>query len=373
MSAHRKGGRVFAGSSLQFPRAGFRQLDAKASAVIHTLAYFSMFRHPLREDELAEYMQFCHAPVIDLPETLSNLIEMELIGRQQGFYFLAGQDHFVDIRMERNNRAESWEKKLARAVRLMSHLPFVEALALTGSLSKGTQDEDGDIDFLVLTRPGRSWTFNFFLLALLKIMPKSLREHMCANLILAADKTSIRRKSLFSATEIVTLRPQTNSRLWQTFYRENAWATHFYPEWIPTEEVEQKGFVAHPVKAFVDRMLSGKFGDWCEGVLARWMTGRIRRKEQAKFKGDPLHRRWLDSVEIGHPPLRQTKLEETWNTVLEDFQASHAVRLVRWQWELSNHMEEFGAIRFGRGPSRSWFRQANSAAAWRRGPLPSGD
>lgn len=364
---------MFAGLSFQFPEVGFRQLDAKTSAVIHTLAYFSMFRHPLCEEELAEYMQFCHAPLMDLPETLSNLIEMKLIGQQRGFYFLTGQHHFVDIRIERNKRAELWKKKLSRAVRVMSHLPFVEALALTGSLSKGTQDEDGDIDFLVLTRPGRSWTFNFFLLALLRITPKSVRAHLCANLILAADKTSIRKKSLFSATEIVTLRPQTNSSLWQAFYRENAWATHFYPEWVPAENVEQEGLETNGLRAFTDRVLSGKFGDWCEGVLARWMTHRIRRKEKAKYNSDPLHRRWLDSVEIGHPPLRQTKLEETWKTVLDDFQKRHSVRLIRWQWELGNHMEEFGAIRFGRAPSASWFPQAKSSVGWRRGPLPSGD
>jgi predicted nucleotidyltransferase len=364
---------VFAGLSFQFPEAGFRHLDAKASAVIHTLAYFSIFRHPLREEELAEYMQFCHAPLIDLPETLSDLIEMKLIGRLQGFYFLTGQHHFVDIRIERNKRAELWKKKLARAVRVMSHLPFVEALALTGSLSKGTQDADGDIDFLVLTRPGRSWTFHFFFLATLKFLPKSLKKYLCANLILAADKTSIRKKSLFSATEIVTLRPQTNSSLWQDFYRENAWTTHFYPEWAPLEHVEQEPFAPLGIRRLADRVLSGKFGDWCEGVLARWMTHRIRQKEKAKYNSDLLHRRWLDSAEIGHPPLRQAKLEETWKTVLDDFEKSHSVQLARWQWELGNHMEEFGAISFGPGPSESWFPQANSSAAWRRGPLPSGD
>lgn len=362
-----------AGLSLQFPEAGFRRLDAKASAVIHTLAYFSMFSHPLSEAELAKYMQFSHVPVVDLSETLSKLTAMRMIGHLNGFYFLAGQQQFVEFRIERNKRAELWKNKIDRAVRVMSSLPFVEALALSGSLSKGTQDADGDIDFLVLTRPGRAWTFHFFFLALLKFLPKSLKKHLCANLILSADKTSIRRRSLFSATEIITLRPQTNSALWKDFFNENSWATEFYPEWVPTKHAEREALVSRPARAFVDRAMSGGFGDWCEEVLERWMSKRIRQKENRKYKGDPLHRRWLNSDEIGHPPLRQQKLEESWEAALGSFERRHSVRLVRWQWELGNQEDKFGALSFGRGPSGSWFPQAKSSETWRRGTQPSGD
>jgi hypothetical protein len=365
---------VFSGFSLQFPKTEIRNLDAKTSAVIHTLAYFSLFRHPLRQEELVEQMQFCHAPVDDLPATLSKLIDMNLIGSLDGYYFLAGQRHLVEIRTDRNQRAQVWKRKVERSVRLMSHLPFVDGLALTGSLSKGTQDPDGDIDFLVLARPGRVWTAQLFLSCLGKIRPKSARKLMCPNLIMASDRLSVREKNLFTASEIVTLLPLTNSSLWQKFYRENSWVMHFYPEWVPREAAPQEEPVFHGLRKLLDRALAGRFGDWIERAFANWMSGRIRRGEEAKSKSDPhLRRRWLDSVEIGHAGQRQIRLEGAWRAALNEFQQRHSVRLVQWQWELGNRTEELAAIKLVRGRSESRFPRLSYSVPWRTGPLPSGD
>jgi predicted nucleotidyltransferase len=356
---------VFTSSPLKHPEAEVRQLDAKASAVIHTLAYFSIFRHPLRQEELAQYLHFCHAPVNDLSATLSNLVEMEMIGHLKGYYFLAGQQQIVGVRIERNQRAELWIGKIDRSVHAMHNLPFVEALALTGSLSKGTQDTDGDIDFLVLTRPGRLWTCHFFQMVILKLIPETARKLLCGNLILAADNLSIRTKNLFTATEIVTLRPLTNSSLWQNFYRENAWVSHFYPECLPPKNAAPDELATPLLTRFLERILAGGIGDWFEGTLFRLMMRRKRRKEEAKSHGDPLQRRWLAPSEIGHSQKRQKQWRWAWESALEKFEKRNSARLVHWQWELDSRLEGLGAIRYARGPSRSLFPLVNSAASGR--------
>jgi hypothetical protein len=327
----------------QLPQPGIRYLDAKASAIIHTLAYFSIFRHPLRQEELGKYLQFCPAPMEDSQDTLSNLVEMKLIECHEGFYFLANQQQLVGIRIERNQRAELWNRRIERSARLITQLPFVEGLALTGSLSKGTQDPDGDIDFLLLSRAGRVWTSHFFFVLLLKTFPNAAERLPCANFKLAADHLTVRVKSLFTATEILTLRPLTNKPLWKAFYRGNAWVAQFYPEWLPKESAAYENLEPCWLRMLVDRVLSGRFGDWFEGAVSRWLTGRMRREDERKSHGDTQQQRWLDRGEIGHSQQRQKAVRQAWEAALENFESRNSVRLVRWQWELGNRIEEIGS------------------------------
>jgi hypothetical protein len=184
---------------------------------------------------------------------------------------------------------------------------------------------------------------------------------------------SIRTKNLFTATEIFTLRPLTNDSLWQNFCRENAWVSHFYPQWLPVKSAAQNELAKPRLRRFLERILAGKLGDWFEGTLFRLWMGRKRRREEAKSPRDPLARRWLDRSEIGHAPRHQRKWLRAWESALEGFEKRNSARLVHWQWELDSRMERLGATMFARGPSQSWFPLLNSAASGRTGQQPSGE
>jgi hypothetical protein len=310
------------------------ELGEIASTIIHTLAYFSVFRHPLREDEMLRFMQFRRVSVEELRATLHYLVERRLVSKRGGVYCLAGQEEIVELRRERNQRAKEWMQKLGGAVRVMNSLPFTDGLALTGSLSKGTQDANGDIDFMVLVRPGRVWTHHLFFTVLYRIRRKWAQKHLCGNLRIASDRLCIRTKNLFTATEIATLLPLTNQRLWHRFYDENSWVSYFYPAWRPADRDTPSPGNTPIFRSAIERVLGGKFGDWIEQALFHVLSRRLRRKEAAQGDSGPLRRRWLELSEIGHPALRQDHWRTAWQARLDGFEERHTARVTRWPWDL---------------------------------------
>jgi len=299
--------------------AGMHYLDQVASAAITTLAYFSVFRHPLRKDELARYMQFCSPTGEDLSWTLARLTAMGLVGMAGDCYYLNGHKDLVPIRKERQHRALAWLAKVATPVAILSQVPFLAALALSGSLSKGTQDPKGDIDFFVLVKPGRVWTSQTLLTLFLKLLPAAGRERFCANYHLASDHLVMRRKNLFIATEIVFLRPLTQDPLWQTFFAANDWVREFYPDWTPPV-----GQAADKPERWMKRLaewaLGGTLGNWVESWLFRTLSARYQRHFAKKHGGDPLNQRALHYFEIGHSRAFEFHLRGRVKAVLDQFQ-----------------------------------------------------
>src|SRR5512146_2622085 len=114
--------------ALPFPymHSGLRRLDVQASAVIHTLVYFSMFHHPLRMEELTKYLHFCSATHQDVQAAVQRLSRLGMVRSSQGFYHLEGQESLVDIRQRRNCLAEHWLPKIRKSVSVLKRIPFVE-------------------------------------------------------------------------------------------------------------------------------------------------------------------------------------------------------------------------------------------------------
>ena len=318
--------------------AGMHYLDQVASAAITTLAYFSVFRHPLRKDELARYMQFFSPTGEDLSWTLARLTAMGLVGMAGDCYYLNGHKDLVPIRKERQHRALAWLAKVATPAAILSQVPFLAALSLSGSLSKGTQDADGDIDFFVLVKPGRVWTSRFLLGLFLRLLPAAGRERFCANFFLACDHLVLRRKNLFIATEIAFLRPLINDPLWQDFYAANDWVRDFYPDWsAPVGMAEAKP--ERWMKRLAEWALGGAFGNWVEARLFQTLSGRYKRQNAARHGDDPLAQRALHYFEIGHSRAFEFHLRARVQATLKQFQERNQVQLMAWPWDLDESQE----------------------------------
>ncbi len=332
-----------------------RQLDAAASAVVYTLAYFSIFRHPLRREELQSYLQFCPEPVADLTPTLDGLTRSGLIGEVDGIYFLAGQEDLVEVRKERTANAQCWRPHVSRAARFVGHLPFVRAVALTGSLSKGTQDSGGDIDFMLVCSPGRLWTAQLFIgitRNLGRFIRGFARWRYCTNYLLASDYLVVEKQNLFTATEIAFVRPLVNADLCTQFFAENGWITEYYPRWqAPVPAIPQTH--APMFKRLVEWVSAGRIGDWVEQKFGDWMYARIKRKNERA--GDPLsdQRRHRSEIVLHHRS-RQRDHEDAWRCAIENFQSRHRVRLAQWPWSFQARREPRDA-NARPAPERSWY------------------
>ena len=65
--------------------------------------------------------------------------------------------------------AKNIYQKALTVSRLISKFPYVEGVGISGSLSKGYYDDDGDIDFFIITSPKRLWIARTFLILYKKL------------------------------------------------------------------------------------------------------------------------------------------------------------------------------------------------------------
>ncbi len=193
------------------------------------LFYFDIFQYPLTAQEI---VQFCHHRVDDSNEVMKTLEELVAQGHlflNQGYYQLQDRYDHIRQREENNARAERYLDKARHMSRLIACFPFTRAVFVSGSLSKNVMPPGGDIDYFIVTQPGRLWLSRTLLVLFKKIFLLNSHKYFCVNYFVDEDHLEIEEKNIFTATEIVTLLPMRNEGLYQQFMGANAWARGYYP------------------------------------------------------------------------------------------------------------------------------------------------
>ncbi len=155
-------------------------------SIIITLAWFDLFDYPLTAWEAFRWLcigndkagMAASSSYEEVLEELRALVAEKAIESQWSFFFLVGRKEIVEIR---RNRYLIADVKFARAqavTRLFRFIPWVRMVAVCNTLGYSNAARDSDIDFFIVTAPGRLWTVRaccLTLLALLGLRP-SLRR-----------------------------------------------------------------------------------------------------------------------------------------------------------------------------------------------------
>jgi hypothetical protein len=307
-------------------------LAAASSSMVLTLAYFSLFKHPLREEEILTYTHFYAISREEGQAAIRSLLEQGILESHEGMLCLRRDAPLVAIRAEREARAIQWQSRVKWSIRVLSHLPFLRGLSVSGSLSKGTQDVDGDIDFFLLTAPNRLWTARFFAALMVKLLPKSKKINFCLNYCLPEDRLSIPDRSLFSATEVAFLKPVLNPDLFCAFFELNQWVKTYYPNWeSPTDAVPDLRYSV--LQRIAEWPLSGALGDWVETRISRWFIQRLNWRMSALPRG-----RCATDVRLGaevfkvHTKGNHGKTHQGWEERVKQLEADLGLRVTKWPW-----------------------------------------
>ena len=116
------------------------------------LLYFSLFKYPLTEREILAFSGNSNQG--ETEAALEKLVQQKVVYKIDDFYCLENDPAQIDRRRAGNQGAKNILKKADRMSRFISKFPFVEGVGLSGALSKGFFDKDGDIDFFIITSPG---------------------------------------------------------------------------------------------------------------------------------------------------------------------------------------------------------------------------
>src|SRR6185369_1020544 len=110
-------------------------------ALLRAIAYFDVFNYPITAQEA---MQFAPASLntFSYKQSLEKLVSMGLIFCFGDFYSIQNNPQLVERRLQGNGLAEKKMKTARRYARLIFLFPFVRAVLLSGSISKGFMDEE---------------------------------------------------------------------------------------------------------------------------------------------------------------------------------------------------------------------------------------
>lgn len=302
--------------------------DPLESSMLRTLLYADLFKYPLKP---AEITRRCDWPEANLDNVKNKLVGLENRGwihAREEFYYLGEENGKVGRRKKGNALANQRMKTARKVSRFISKFPYVEAVMLSGSLSKDYMEEDSDIDFFIVTRPGRLWVARTLLVLFKKVFLLNSHKDFCVNYFVDTSHLEIEDKNLFTATEVVTLVPTCNYAIYEAFRKENTWADGQYPNY----GLRTDAHCEPPARAWWGRfgewILNGKFGEgvdnWClKRTLKRWRT-KFPDFSEEKFE---LALRSKKYVSKHHPSHFQDKVINKLRANTAAFESEHGVQL----------------------------------------------
>jgi hypothetical protein len=156
----------------------------------------------------------------------------------------------------------------ARYGRIIAALPFVRMVAVTGSLAMNNAEEGKDIDFMLVTAPGRLWTVRALSLLVARFA-KRAGVHLCPNYLVTTDALELSERSLYVAHELAQMIPLSGLDIYQELRRINNWTDEFLPNAAGLPELpggiqpRENSSLIQKVLALLFRLLPGRpFETW---------------------------------------------------------------------------------------------------------------
>ena len=295
--------------------------------LLKPLLYFSLFRYPLTEEEIFAFSE------VDSKEQakkeLDSLVSDKIIFNIDNFYLCENDATLVSRRLLGNKKAKEIHAKADKVSKFISKFPYVEGVGISGSLSKGYYDDDGDIDFFIITSPKRLWIARTLLILYKKVFLLNSRKFFCVNYFISEDSLEIDEKNRFTATELLTLMPMYGNGSFHEFYKQNKWVYSFLPNKIADEGLERMSSVKKPFASrLVEKILSNKFGDQVDSFFLKITFKKWKRKFK---KLDDYHfniaMKSTKEVSKHHPLNFQRRVIERLNEKYSEYQEKHNIHL----------------------------------------------
>lgn len=200
--------------------------------VLKTLLYYDIWSHPLTADELFAFLPVNSMSLQEFRDQLKREGVGEKVLEHEGYYFVKGKTPvIVDIRKRRARHA----KRMWWIARLSTHIikrfPFVRAVFVSGDLSKNATHSKSDIDFFIITAPGRLWIARTLLIFFKKVFLFNRKKFFCLNYFTTTNNLTLDERSTYHATEVATLQPTFNRELFLRYLEANSWVQSYFPNY----------------------------------------------------------------------------------------------------------------------------------------------
>ncbi|PXY38901.1 nucleotidyltransferase [Flavobacterium cheongpyeongense] len=293
--------------------------------VLKTILYFSIFRYPLKLEEIHDYTN--HDNKANTAEELDLLIQKGILFMVDEFYVYGNDLDSVTKRLKGNLYASNIMTKAYKRAKFISKFPYVEAVGISGSLSKGYHDENSDIDFFVITKPDRLWMCRTLLILFKKIFLLNSRKYFCVNYFISTSSLEIEEKNRFTATELKTLIPITGKEVFEIFYTKNLWVNDYFPKFKPDLSPignQNKPFFTKTLEFGLNNTL-GEFVDsgFKKITIAKWKS-KFKNIATEDFK---IALKSTQDISKHHPSNFQQRVILALNEKYREFQKNYNIEL----------------------------------------------
>ena len=247
------------------------------AAILKSVAYGDMFDYPLTAAEVYGYLSGVAASPAKVTAVLSaGGLVPRYLSRREGYFTLPGREAIVATRRRREAVAQRlWPEAIGYG-RTIATLPFVRMVAVTGSLAVNNVEPEADIDYLIVTENGRLWLTRALTIVVVRLAARR-NVKLCPNYFLSRRALVFWERNLYTAHELVQMRPIAGLDVYVHLRRLNAWTADF----LPNAHIQPVSTAVEPAqpkwRAVAEAILRTPIG----GPIEQW---EMRRKIR-KFNG----------------------------------------------------------------------------------------
>lgn len=191
---------------------------------------------------------------------------------------------------------ETIQKKYWRRAKLAAYIlqltPFIRMIGLNGSLARGEGSDRSDIDFLIITKPGRIWTcraFSIFLMMIcgLKRYQDKIAGRVCLNLYQTEDHLKLsyldhRESPEWLAKDYAHMVPLwQKGRVFEGFVVSNSWVKKYgenfhYQDYEPNLIDQTISIICGLIRNLTEIIFDLFSNEWMEQILKKYQVKRIK-------------------------------------------------------------------------------------------------
>src|SRR5579859_8266127 len=268
-------------------------------AILQTVLYADIFDYPLTPAEIHYFLILTPATKEGVLSAMQNSAWLKArLCLTQGYVTVRGRQAIAAVRDERRrSSAELWPAA-RRWAKVIGALPFVRMVAVTGALAVDNAPPGDDIDYLIVTTPGRVWLSRALAVVMVRVA-RLFGVGLCPNYVLAQTALSQQRRNLFIAHDLAQMVPLAGRTVYSEMRAANPWAADYLPQARGPLKAEPELRLARWQSALQragEWLLGGRLGD----ALERWERDRKLRKF-APVAGQPSSAAELDADRVkGH-------------------------------------------------------------------------
>lgn len=302
------------------PPAGLSPLE---TAVLQTVAYVDMYDYPLSAAEVHRYLVGQAAAAGEVERLLSNgRLAPERLARLDDYFALPGREAILATRRRRAAAAQELWPAAVRYGQAIGQLPFVRMVAVTGSLAVDNAEADADIDYLIVTAPGRLWLCRALVVLLVRLAARR-GVNLCPNYFLSERALAFTERNLYTAREVAQMAPITGLAVYQRLRQANDWVLDFLPNAGQLPPRPAPGPVAAPagrrwpgrawLRSLAEWALRTPPGGWLEQWEMRRKITRFSRwaNDESAFSAD-----WCKGHFASHGRRAMSEFQQRWQQVV---------------------------------------------------------